>query len=137
MVRPIVRDPLFLMQKSGPVTAAEAAKLALDLTDTLQANLDRCVGMAANMIGERKRAIVFRDGPALTVMFDPQITAKSGEYEAEEGCLSLDGTRRTKRFRRITVRWRDARMRSRTGVFEGFTAQIIQHEIDHCDGILI
>ena len=137
MIRSIVRDPLFLMQKSEPATNGEAAKLAADLTDTLQANLDRCVGMAANMIGERKRAIVFRSGPMLTVMFNPQITARSGEYETEEGCLSLDGTRKTKRFRKITVRFRDTQFRSRMAVFEGFTAQIIQHEIDHCDGILI
>ena len=137
MIRPIVRDPLFLMQKSEPVTSGDTAKLAADLSDTLQANLDRCVGMAANMIGERKRAIVFRSGPILTVMFNPQITAKSGEYETEEGCLSLDGTRKAKRFRKITVRFRDAQFRNRMAVFEGFTAQIIQHEIDHCDGVLI
>ncbi len=137
MIRPIIRDPFFLMQRSEPVTGADAAKLSADLTDTLRANLGRCVGMAANMIGERKRAIIFRDGPALTVMFNPQITAAHGEYEAEEGCLSLDGTRKTKRFRSVTVRYRDVQFRSRTGVFEDFTAQIIQHEIDHCDGILI
>jgi peptide deformylase len=93
--------------------------------------------MAANMIGVRKRIIVFCSGPLQMIMINPQITAKSGEYEAEEGCLSLAGTRKTKRYRKITVRYQDQLFRQRVGTFEGFTAQIIQHEIDHCDGVLI
>ena len=136
MIRPIVRDPLFLALQSEPASEADNAVIT-DLLDTLRANLDRCVGMAANMIGERKRVIVFCSGPMQMVMVNPRITAKSGPYEAEEGCLSLDGVRKTKRFRRITVSYLDQTFRPRTGSFEGFTAQIIQHEIDHCDGILI
>ncbi len=136
MIRPIVHDPLFLGLKSEPATEADGLVIA-DLTDTLRANLDRCVGMAANMIGRRKRVIVFCDGPGLTVMVNPRITARSGEYEAEEGCLSLPGVRKVKRWRRIEVAYLDRGFRPRTGTFEGFTAQIIQHETDHCDGILI
>ena len=136
MIRPIVRDPLFLALQSEPASEADSPVIT-DLLDTLRANLDRCVGMAANMIGERKRVIAFCSGPMQMVMVNPRITAKSGPYEAEEGCLSLDGVRKTKRFRRITVSYLDQAFRPRTGSFEGFTAQIIQHEIDHCDGILI
>ncbi len=136
MIREIVHDPLFLALKSDPATAADQ-QVMTDLLDTLRANLDRCVGMAANMIGVRKRIIVFCNGPMQMVMVNPQITAKSDAYEAEEGCLSLAGVRKTKRYRRITVRYQDQTFRPRTGVFEGFTAQIIQHELDHCDGILI
>ena len=136
MIRQIVHDPLFLAVKSDQATEADSP-VVTDLLDTLRANLDRCVGMAANMIGVRKRIIVFCSGPLLMIMINPQITAKSGEYEAEEGCLSLEGTRKTKRYRKITVRYQDQLFRLRTGTFEGFTAQIIQHEIDHCDGVLI
>ncbi len=136
MNRPIMHDPLFLAQKSEPATEADRQIIA-DLLDTLRANLDRCVGMAANMIGEKKRIIVFCNGPMQMIMVNPQITAKSGEYEAEEGCLSLAGVRKTKRWQKITVKYQDQMFRQRTGTFEGFTAQIIQHEIDHCDGILI
>ena len=136
MIRQIVHDPLFLAVKSDRATEADRA-VVTDLLDTLRANLDRCVGMAANMIGVRKRIIVFCNGPMQMIMINPQITAKSGEYEAEEGCLSLAGIRKTKRFQKITVRYQDQLFRQRTGTFEGFTAQIIQHEIDHCDGILI
>ena len=136
MIRPIMHDPLFLAHKSEPATE-EDRQIITDLMDTLRANLDRCVGMAANMIGEKKRIIVFCNGPMQMVMVNPQITAKSGEYETEEGCLSLAGVRKTKRYQRITVRWLDQAFQPRTGSFEGFTAQIIQHEIDHCDGILI
>ncbi len=95
------------------------------------------MGMAANMIGVRRRIIVFCDGPMIVPMVNPLITAKSGPFRAEEGCLSLPGVRQTKRYRRITVRYLDRAFRPRTGTFEGWTAQIIQHEIDHCDGILI
>ncbi len=136
MIRPIIHDPLFLARKSEPATEADRQEAA-DLLDTLRANLDRCVGMAANMIGGRKRVIAFCRGPAQTVMINPQITGKSGEYEAEEGCLSLDGVRKARRFRRITVAYLDRDFHPKTGTFEGFAAQIIQHEIDHCDGILI
>ena len=136
MIRPIMRDPLFLAQKSSPATESDRQTVT-DLADTLRANLDRCVGMAANMIGVRKRIIVFCNGPLQMIMINPQITAKSGEYEAEEGCLSLAGTRKAKRWQKITVNYQDQAFRQRTGTFEGFTAQIIQHEMDHCDGILI
>lgn len=136
MIRQIVHDPLFLAVKSDQATEADRPVIT-DLLDTLRANLDRCVGMAANMIGVRKRIIVFCNEPLLMIMINPQITAKSGEYEAEEGCLSLEGTRKTKRYRKITVRYQDQLFRQRVGTFEGFTAQIIQHEIDHCDGVLI
>ncbi|MBR5344404.1 MAG: peptide deformylase [Clostridia bacterium] len=136
MIRPIVHDPFFLAQKSEPATEADLQVVA-DLTDTLRANLDRCVGMAANMIGERKRIIVFCNGPMQIVMVNPHITAKSGEYETEEGCLSLAGIRKTKRYRKIIVAYQDQTFRNKTASFEGVTAQIIQHEIDHCNGILI
>ena len=136
MIRQIVHDPLFLAVKSDQATEADRPVIT-DLLDTLRANLDRCVGMAANMIGVRKRIIVFCSGPLQMIMINPQITAKSGEYGAEEGCLSLEGTRKTKRYRKITVRYQDQLFRQRVGTFEGFTAQIIQHEIDHCDGVLI
>ncbi len=136
MIRPIMHDPLFLAQKSEPATKADIQVIA-DLMDTLRANLDRCVGMAANMIGERKRIIVFCSGPVQLAMVNPVITAKSDAYETEEGCLSLMGVRGTTRYRKITVSYQDQLFRTRTGTFEGFTAQIIQHEIDHCDGILI
>ena len=136
MIRPIMHDPLFLAQKSAPATEADR-QIITDLLDTLRANLDHCVGMAANMIGEKKRIIVFRNGPMQMVMVNPEILAKSDEYEAEEGCLSLAGVRKVKRYRKITVRYQDQMFWLRTGTFEGFTAQIIQHEIDHCNGILI
>ena len=136
MIRPIVHDPLFLAQKSEPAVEADRPVIA-DLQDTLRANLDRCVRMAANMIGVRKRIIVFTSGPMLMVMINPRITDRTGVYEAEEGCLSLAGIRKTRRYRNITVQYQDQAFRPRTGNFEGFTAQVIQHEIDHCDGILI
>ena len=136
MIHPIIHDPLFLAQKSEPATEADR-QIITDLMDTLRANLDRCVGMAANMIGEKKRIIVFCNGPMQMVLINPQITAKSGEYETEEGCLSLAGARRTKRYKRITVTYQDQTFKNKTASFEGFTAQIIQHEIDHCNGILI
>ncbi|MBQ6174089.1 MAG: peptide deformylase [Clostridia bacterium] len=136
MIRPIVHDPLFLALKSEPATEADLP-VVTDLLDTLRAHLDACVGMAANMIGVRRRIIVFCSGPMQAVMINPRITSASGEYETEEGCLSLAGVRGTKRFRRITVAFQDQAFRQRTGTYEGFMAQIIQHEIDHCDGILI
>lgn len=136
MIRPIMHDPLFLAQKSAPATEADT-QVITDLTDTLRANLDRCVGMAANMIGASRRIIIFCNGPIQIVMVNPVITVKSGEYEAKEGCLSLQGIRKAKRYRKITVSYLDRQFRNQSGTFEGFTAQIIQHEIDHCDGILI
>ena len=136
MIRPIMHDPLFLAQKSAPAMDADRP-IITDLLDTLRANLDRCVGMAANMIGEKKRIIVFCSGPKQMVMVNPEITARSGEYETEEGCLSLAGTRKAKRYQRIAVKYQDQMFRWHTGSFEGLTAQIIQHEIDHCNGILV
>ena len=136
MIRPIIHAPLFLAQKSQPATEADR-QVITDLLDTLRANLDRCVGMAANMIGEQKRVIVVCNGPLQMVMVNPAILARSGEYEAEEGCLSLAGTRKVNRYKKITVSWQDQRFRTQTGTFEGYTAQIIQHEVDHCEGVLI
>ncbi len=136
MVRSIVHDPLLLAQKSEPATEKDRRIIA-DLADTLVANRERCVGMAANMIGEKKRIIVFYNGPVLMTMINPVIMKKSGEYMSEEGCLSLAGIKRTKRWETITVRYQDEFFRPHEGVFRGFTARIIQHECDHCEGILI
>ena len=136
MIRPIVHDPLFLARPSVPATEADLP-VANDLIDTLRANLDRCVGMAANMIGERKRIIAMARGPVVVAMLNPKILSKSGEYETEEGCLSLEGVRKTTRYRSIRLSWQDMQMKEHTGTLDGFQAQIVQHEIDHCDGILI
>ena len=136
MVKKIMRDPLFLAQKS--VDATEADKQVItDLLDTLRANLDHCVGMAANMIGVNKRIIAFDNEGSYLVMLNPEIVKRSGPYEAEEGCLSLSGTRRARRWRSIKVRWQNERFQERCKTFTGWTAQIIQHELDHCEGILI
>ncbi len=136
MIQPIMHDPLFLAQKSEPA-APEDRQVITDLLDTLRANLDRCVGMSANMIGVKKCIIVFCNGPFQMVMVNPQIIRQSGEYETEEGCLSLAGVRKTRRYQKITVKYQDQDFRQRTASYEGFTAQIIQHEIDHCSGVLI
>ena len=136
MIRPIVHDPLFLARPSVPATEADLP-VANDLIDTLRANLDRCVGMAANMIGERKRIIAMARGSLVVVMLNPKILSKSGEYETEEGCLSLEGVRKTTRYRSIRLSWQDMQMKEHIGTLDGFQAQIVQHEIDHCDGILI
>ena len=136
MIRPIVHDPVFLAQPSKPATA-EDIPIAEDLIDTLKANLDRCVGMAANMIGKRKRIIVMAKGPLVVAMINPKILSASGEYETEEGCLSLEGVRKTKRYRSIRLQWQDIQMKVHTGTLDGFQAQIVQHEIDHCNGVLI
>ena len=136
MIREIIHDPIFLSRKSAEATADDV-HIALDLADTLRANLDRCVGMAANMIGESKRIIAIVRGPMIITMLNPKILAKSGEYETEEGCLSLAGTRKTKRWKSIRVSWQDVNMKDHTEVMDGFQAQIVQHEVDHCDGILI
>ena len=136
MIRPIVHDPLFLARPSVPATEADLP-IANDLIDTLRANLDRCVGMAANMIGERKRIIAMARGPMVVVMLNPKILSKSGEYESEEGCLSLEGVRKTTRYRSIRLFWQDMQMKEHIGTLDGFQAQIVQHELDHCNGILI
>ena len=136
MIRPIVHDPLFLARPSAPATEADLP-IANDLIDTLRANLDRCVGMAANMIGERKRIIAMARGPMVVVMLNPKILSKSGEYESEEGCLSLEGVRKTTRYRSIRLSWQDMQMKKHVGLLNRFQAQIVQHEIDHCNGILI
>ena len=137
MIKPIMKDVLFLAQKSEPATAKDK-NIAIDLLDTLQANADRCVGMAANMIGERKRIIAFDNEGTYMVMFNPEIIKKSEPYETEEGCLSLlGGPRKCKRYKSIKVKWQTAEFQTRIKTFTGFPAQIIQHEVDHCDGILI
>ena len=137
MVRKIMRDPFFLAQKSEDATEADQ-QVVVDLLDTLRANLDCCVGMAANMIGVRKRIIVFDNGGEYMTMLNPEILKKSEPYETEEGCLSLlGGPRKCKRYRSVKVKWQTSDFQTRIKTFSGFTAQIIQHEIDHCDGILI
>lgn len=136
MIREIIHDPILLRQKSREATP-EDIPVAEDLRDTLCACLDRCVGMAANMIGENIRIIAFCNGPMITVMMNPKIIGKSGEYLAEESCLSLSGVRQARRYRIITLAWQDLEMKHRMNQLEGFAAQIVQHEIDHCDGILI
>lgn len=136
MVREICRDEGFLAQKAEPATAADLA-VARDLLDTLAAHRDGCVGLAANMIGVNKRIIVFDNEGEDAVMFNPVIVKQSGAYEAEEGCLSLLGTRRTKRYQTIKVQWQNEKMQTRLKTFSGFAAEIIQHEIDHCEGIII
>lgn len=136
MIKPIVRDPIFLSQKSAPSTVLDLPT-AQDLRDTLQAHRDGCVGMAANMIGVAKRIIIFDEDGKASVMFNPEIVKASGPYEAEEGCLSLTGTRKARRFRTIKVQYQNERFETRLKSFAGFTAQIIQHEIDHCNGVLI
>ncbi|MCQ2427755.1 MAG: peptide deformylase [Clostridia bacterium] len=136
MVKDIIHDPIFLGIKSAEATADDLA-VAADLLDTLAANSDRCVGMAANMIGVSKRIIVFDNCGKYMTMFNPQIVKKEKPYDAEEGCLSLSGTRKTKRFGKIKVKFQNEKMQTRMQVFEGWTAEIIQHEVDHCDGILI
>ena len=136
MIRPIMKDPLFLARKSAPATS-EDLQIAQDLLETLEAHKEGCVGMAANMIGELKRIIAFDNGGTYMVMFNPEIVKCSGAYETEEGCLSLAGTRKTKRYKSIKVKYQTADMKERQKTFTGWTAQIIQHEIDHCNGILI
>lgn len=136
MIREICKDKNFLAQKAAPATADDLAT-AQDLLDTLTAHRDGCVGMAANMIGVNKRVIAFDNEGAYMVMFNPVIVKRSGAYVAEEGCLSLSGTRKTKRFQAIKVQWQNEKFQTRLKTFTGWTAEIIQHEIDHCEGILI
>lgn len=136
MVREICKDESFLAQRAEPATAEDLGG-AQDLLDTLVAHKDGCVGMAANMIGVNKRIIAFDNEGEYMVMFNPVIVKQSGVYEAEEGCLSLTGTRRTKRFQTIKVQWQNEKFQTRLKTFTGWTAEIIQHEIDHCEGIII
>ena len=137
MVKEVIHDPIFLGVKSQPATAADLP-VAQDLLDTLMAHKDGCVGMAANMIGVRKRIIVFENEGAYLTMFNPEILKASEPYETREGCLSLLGDPRPcKRFATIKVRWQNQQFQTRIKTFTGFPAQIIQHELDHCDGILI
>lgn len=136
MIRPIMKDPIFLAQPSEPATEDDL-QTAQDLLDTLCAHQDGCVGMAANMIGVSKRIIVFDNGGSYMTMFNPIIVKCSGAYEVEEGCLSLAGTRSAKRYKSIKVQYQNDAFQTRIKTFIGWTAQIIQHEIDHCNGVLI
>ncbi len=137
MVREVIHDPIILAVKSEAATG-EDLQVAQDLLDTLIANKDGCVGMAANMIGVHKRIIVFDHEGTYMTMFNPEIVKQSGAYEAEEGCLSLlGGPRKCKRYQTIKVRWQTADFQTRLKTFSGWSAEIIQHEIDHCNGVLI
>ena len=137
MVKPLMHDPMFLSQKSQPATADDL-QTAQDLLDTLTANKERCVGMAANMIGVLRNVIAFDDEGQYMVMFNPEIIRTDGPYETEESCLSLlGGPRKTTRYKKIKVRYQNEKFRTRLKSFEGLSAQIIQHEVDHCSGILI
>lgn len=136
MVYPINKDPLSLARKSVPATEQDLC-IGQDLLDTLRAHEEECVGMAANMIGFHKRIIVVNADGQLLLMFNPEILRTSGRYKAEEGCLSLEGVRPVTRFRSIKVRYQDVNFSIRIKTFTGWTAQIIQHEIDHCNGVLI
>ena len=137
MVKDVVHDPILLAGKSEPATAADL-QVAQDLLDTLVANKEACVGMAANMIGVRKRIIVFDNEGSYMTMFNPVILKMAEVYDAQEGCLSLlGGPRPCKRYRTIKVQWQNEKFQTRIKTFAGWPAQIIQHEIDHCNGILI
>lgn len=136
MVKDIVHDPIILARKSAEATA-EDLQTAQDLLDTLEANRERCVGMAANMIGVLRRIIVFDNEGRAELMLNPVIIKQSEPYETEEGCLSLSGVRKTKRYNKIKVQYQNTLFQTRLKSYSGYTAQIIQHEIDHCNGILI
>lgn len=136
MIKQIVRDPIFLGIKSEEATKADM-DVANDLKDTLVANRERCVGMAANMIGIRKRVIIANAGIGDIVMFNPVIVKKEGAFETEEGCLSLDGVRKTTRYQMIEVEFTDMSWKKQKQKYSGFLAQIIQHECDHLEGIII
>jgi peptide deformylase len=136
MIREICKDEAFLARKADPATADDLC-VAQDLLETLEAHKEGCVGMAANMIGVNKRIIVFDNEGTYMVMFNPEIVKQSGAYEAEEGCLSLAGTRKAKRFKSIKVQYQNEKFQVRLKTFTGWTAEIIQHEIDHCEGIII
>ena len=137
MVKEIMKDRRFLAQKAEPATLADLP-VAQDLLDTLAANRERCVGMAANMIGVNKRIIVFDNEGTPMVMFNPEIVKHAtATYQAEEGCLSLEGVRPVRRWQSVKVRYRNEQFQERFKTFTGWTAQIIQHEVDHCEGIII
>lgn len=136
MIKSIVKDTFFLSQKSEPATRMDL-NIVQDLRDTLMANRDRCVGMAANMIGYKKRIIIVSMGFADLIMLNPVITEKNEAYRTEEGCLSLTGTRETTRYSRIKVKYQDEKFQEHTQEFSGHIAQVIQHECDHLEGILI
>ena len=136
MVQPIMKDETFLAIPSEPATKDDL-QVAQDLLDTLTAHAEGCVGMAANMIGVSKRIIVFDNKGTYMVMFNPEIVKASDRYETEEGCLSLVGRRTTKRYKSIKVKYQNADFQTRFKTYTGWTAQIIQHEIDHCNGIII
>ena len=136
MIRNIVKDPMFLSQKSELATKDDM-QVIIDLEDTLRANQSRCVGMAANMIGYKKRIIIYNAGFMNIVMVNPVIVAKSKAFETEEGCLSLSGVRKTTRYENIEVKYLDKNFKPQKGKYSGWIAQIIQHEIDHLEGILI
>ena len=137
MVKELMHDPLFLAKKAEKATEADL-QTAQDLLDTLIAHEEGCVGMAANMIGEAKRIIAFDNDGEYMVMFNPEIIKKAGPYETEESCLSLlGGPRKTKRYKTIKVQYQNEKFQTRIKTFKDFIAQIIQHEVDHCDGILI
>ncbi|HIS64260.1 MAG TPA: peptide deformylase [Candidatus Avoscillospira avistercoris] len=136
MIRDICKDETFLSQKAEPATPDDLP-IAADLLETLEYHKNGCVGMAANMIGVNKRIIAFDNEGTYMVMFNPELVKKSGPYDAEEGCLSLTGTRPAKRWQSIKVRWQNEQFQVRLKTFTGWTAQIIQHELDHCEGIII
>ena len=136
MTRELCKDELFLARKASLATPEDLG-VAQDLLDTLIAHEEGCVGMAANMIGVAKRIIAFDNEGEYQVMFNPVILKKAGPYETEEGCLFLSGTRKTKRYQTIKVQWQNEKFQTRVKTFTGWTAQIIQHEVDHCEGILI
>lgn len=136
MIRPVVKDMIFLGQKSEPATKDDVVVID-DLMDTLRANSEYCVGMAANMIGVRKRILAFSVGDAIVPMVNPVILKKEGSYETEESCLSLSGFRKTMRYETIEVEYLDRNFKKHKQTFAGFTAQIIQHEVDHFEGIII
>ena len=137
MVRELMHDPLFLGRKSRAATKEDLA-IGQDLLETLVAHKETCVGMAGNMIGETVAVIAFFDGKTPVVMYNPEILKAEGEYETEEGCLSLlGGPRKCKRYRKIKVRWDNEQFQKRVKTYTGWTAQIIQHEVDHCMGVLI
>ena len=137
MKKEIMKDPFFLSQKASPANPITDKQVIVDLQDTLRANRDRCVGLAANMIGSQKAIIIVAAGPFDIIMVNPVITKKSQPYQTEEGCLSHTGMKSTTRYQKIEVRYQDAMGKTHTGTFTEFTAQVIQHEMDHLQGILI
>lgn len=136
MIREICKDETFLAQKAE-IATADDLETARDLLDTLVAHKDGCVGMAANMIGVNKRIIAFENGGKYELMFNPVIVKCSEPYMTEEGCLSLEGTRKVRRYKTVKVQWQNEKFQTRLKTYTGYTAEIIQHEIDHCDGIII